>query len=97
MIGIQPSPIRAARFSTASEEPPNQTGIGRCTGKRQDVDGVEVVEAALEGDEVLGPEAAHHLDLLGLAGTASVPLGTERLIFDVVPADADAEAQPTAA
>jgi hypothetical protein len=32
MIGIQPSPSRAARFKVASEEPPNQIGIGRCTG-----------------------------------------------------------------
>ena len=32
MIGIQPSPSRAARVTTATEEPPNQIGIGRCTG-----------------------------------------------------------------
>src|SRR5262249_46490854 len=32
MIGIQPSPSRAARDMTASDEPPNQIGIGRCTG-----------------------------------------------------------------
>jgi hypothetical protein len=30
MIGIQPSPSRAARLTTASDEPPNQIGIG-CT------------------------------------------------------------------
>src|SRR5262249_47833201 len=32
MIGIQPSPSRAARRTAASDEPPNQIGIGRCTG-----------------------------------------------------------------
>jgi hypothetical protein len=30
-------------------------------------------------------------------GAARVPVGVERLVFDVVPADADAEAQPAAA
>ena len=55
------------------------------------------VEAAVEGDEVFGPQAAHHLDLLGLPRAARLPRGTERLIFDMVPADADAEAQPPAA
>jgi hypothetical protein len=32
MIGIQPSPSRAARVTAASDDPPNQIGIGRCTG-----------------------------------------------------------------
>ena len=32
MIGIQPSPSWAARRTAASDEPPNQMGIGRCTG-----------------------------------------------------------------
>ncbi len=32
MIGIQPSPSRAARATAASDEPPNQMGIGRCMG-----------------------------------------------------------------
>jgi hypothetical protein len=30
MIGIQPSPSRAARVTAASDEPPNQMGIGCC-------------------------------------------------------------------
>ena len=37
-IGIQPSPMRAARLTTASDDPPNQIGIGRWIGTRQHVD-----------------------------------------------------------
>ena len=32
MIGIQPSPSRAARVTAPSDDPPNQIGIGRCAG-----------------------------------------------------------------
>jgi hypothetical protein len=59
---------------------------------RQHVDVDQRVELALERDQVLGPQAAHHLDLLGLPRAARLPFHAERLVLDVVPADAHAEA-----
>ena len=55
------------------------------------------VEAAVETDQILRPQATQHLDLLGLPRAAGLPVDAERLVFDVVPADADAEPQPPAA
>jgi len=97
MIGIQPSPSLAARVMAASDEPPNQIGIGRCTGRRQDAHFLEIVKPPLETDEILRPEAAEHLDLLGLPRPARLPLHAERLILDMVPSDPDAEPEAPAA
>ncbi len=55
------------------------------------------MEAAGEIDQVLSPQEPHPLDLLGLARAAGLPLDVERLVLDMVPADADAESQPAAA
>lgn len=49
------------------------------------------MEAAFEGDQVLGPQFPHHRDLLGLACAARLPILVERLVLDMVPADADTQ------
>src|SRR5262249_3338339 len=64
--------------------------------RRSDADFLEVVESAAERDEVLRPQPAEHLDLLGLAGTAGLPVHTERLVFDEIPAGADPEPETSA-
>ena len=62
----------------------------------QDAGVLEVVELAVEAEDVLGPEPAHQLDLFGLAPAAGVEVLVERVVLDGVPADADAEPQPVA-
>ena len=56
-----------------------------------------MVEAALIVDDIPGPQPAQHLGLLGLPCAARFPVRAERLVFDVVPAAADAEPQAPAA
>src|SRR5262245_23868697 len=51
---------------------------------------------ALEVHHRLGPELAHDGDLLADAAAARVEILVEGLVLDGVPADAHAEAQPTA-
>ena len=53
----------------------------------------DLVPLAVIGDEVVAPQRAHDLDLLLAALAAVGEIHAERLIFDVVPADANAEAQ----
>ena len=97
MIGIQPSPSRAARVTAASDDPPNQIGIGRCTGGGTMLTSMRLWNLPVEGHEVPGPKATEHLDLLGLARAARLPVRAERLVFDVVPPETNAEPQPSAA
>jgi hypothetical protein len=56
----------------------------------------DVIELALERHQGLAPELAQELHLLLLAPTASVEVLPERLVLDVVPADADTEADASA-
>jgi len=55
------------------------------------------LKPSLEAHEVLGPEPPQHLDLLGLARAACLPLHAERFVLDVVPTNADAKPQPPTA
>ncbi len=57
---------------------------------------VDVIELAPERHQRLAPELAQELYLLLLAPAASVEALPERLVLDVVPADADTEADASA-
>ena len=50
----------------------------------------------MEGYQRLGPEPAQQLDLLLGAFSPDGEIGAKRLIFDIVPAHPDAEAEPAA-
>ena len=58
---------------------------------------VTVWNLAVERHRLLGPEASQQLDLLGGALAAIAEILSERLVFDGVPANADAETKPTTA
>ena len=66
------------------------------SGAGIDAGTVDVIELALERHQGLAPELAQELHLLLLAPAASVEALPERLVLDVVPADANAEAQAPA-
>ena len=76
--------------------PPIHTGMGRWTGSGLMPTPVELVVRALEGHHRLGPELAHDRDLLADAAAAGVEVLVQRLVLDVVPADAHAQAQAPA-
>src|SRR6516162_4161710 len=99
MIGIQPSPSRAARVTTASEEPPNQIGIGRRTGIGTILTS-ETVKSTPERHEVVRvvrPKTTEYLDLFGLTRAARFPFHSEGFVLDVIPSHADAQPEtPTA-
>ena len=52
---------------------------------------------ALKGDQLLGPERPHYVDLLLAAYASIVEVLSQRLVFDVVPPYADSQPQPSAA
>ena len=92
---MKPSASRAARSNAASPDPPSQIGIDR-SRLRYERGSVDPVEAAREVDDRFGEQAAQQLDLLFLPRAAGAEVLPEGLVLDVVPADADTEAQPTA-
>ena len=53
---------------------------------------LDAVEFPFERHGTLGPQPLHEVDLFRLAPTAYMPVLPERLIFDRVPSNADAEA-----
>ena len=57
----------------------------------------DLVPAAVESDQFLGPELAQHFDLLLRAPAAIFEIFTEGFVFHRVPADTDTEAQAAAA
>src|SRR5437867_4606309 len=66
---------------------------GALDWERIDAGAVEVVVGALEGHDRLGPQLAHDRDLLGDAPAPGVEVLVQRLVLDVVPADADPQTQ----
>ena len=75
--------------------PPIHTGWG--AGRAGiDAGAVEVVICALEVHQRLGPELAHDGDLLGDAPAPGVEVLVQRLVLDVVPADAHTQTQAPA-
>ena len=69
---------------------------GALDRQRIDAGAIEVMVGALEGHHGLGPELAHDRNLLGDAPAPGAEVLVQRLILDVVPADADAQAQAPA-
>ena len=70
---------------------------GALHGRRVDPDVAQPVPAALEGDEILAPEAAQDLHLLLHPPAPIAEVLVQGLELDRVPADADAEARAPAA
>ena len=89
--GNQPSPSRPAQLES-SLPPPNQIGIGRCTGRGLMPASSMRVPAALEVDARLRPQGAQHRDLLLDARPPVREVLAQRLVLDVVPAQPDARA-----
>ena len=85
------------RLMVCGARPPNQTGMGRWTGRGLMPASVTLCQRPVERDQVLGPQTAHQLDLLLGAAAPIMKILAERLVLDGVPAHADAEAEPAAA
>ena len=95
--GIQPSALRTTRRSTAIRSAAadhERDGVRR---QWIDADAVELVEAALEVDERLGPQHAHHIDLLFEQRGAIGEVDAEAFVLRGVPTDTDGQADAPAA
>ena len=91
-------PLREEAVREASRAPERRLGGAADPDRDRPLDGERVdpgardaVPAALEVDDRLGPEPAHHLDLLLRAPAAVAEVLAERLELDEVPAEPDAE------
>ena len=69
-------------------------GIGRY-GQGLETGVRDLVPAAFEVDQRLGPEETQHLDLLLDPLATIVEIHAESLVFDVVPAEAHAQTEAT--
>ena len=81
--GIHPSPRRAQRFSTAGADAA-EPHRHRASRARADARRSDRVELAVEVDDVLGPQPAHQLDLLGLRGRRARSNGTLSASYSTV-------------
>src|SRR5713226_650970 len=107
-VTLHPIIRRSARRHPAVPDPRGAPEHGLCGAPEPDRDGtpngqgidagiVDDVVRALVRDERLGPELAQDLDLLLDTAPTRPELFAERVVLDVVPADADAEAQAASA
>jgi len=76
-------------------ERPDPQGDGTLHGRRVEPDITQTMPAALEGDEIFGPEPSQHIHLLFHAAPAVTEVLVQGLELDRVPADADAEPRPS--
>ena len=95
--GNQPSAIRPTRRSAAGAWPPIQIGIGPLHRQRSQPRRPDVVEASVDGDAPLGPQGAQHGDLLLQNGRPLLERHAERVVLELVPADAEPEPEAPAA
>src|SRR5262245_56868662 len=66
-------------------------------GRWHDADFIEIVEAPIKTHEVFRPQATQHLNLFGLAGSATLPFRAERFVLNMIPSETDAKPHaPTA-
>lgn len=88
--------MRPARSNAGSEKPPSQIGIDRAGRGHSPARSTAVVFVDV-GDDGFGPQFSHQGNLFfrPLATTPEVRSDLEGIELDPVPADADAEAQPT--
>ena len=92
---MKPSASRAARSNAASPYPPSQIGIGRAGFGTS---AARSIRSKRPEKSTTGSVNSRRSSSIcsSCAGAAGTEVLTEGLVLDVVPADADAEAQPAA-